>query len=187
MATVTISTTGTTYRQPEEIDEFLGRYGIWYRRFEEVDRLQNASHEEILEAFDEPIQQLKTEGGYRTADIIDVDAATPGLDAMLAKFASEHWHDEDEVRFIVKGRGVFHIHPTDDPVFRIQVEAGDMIKVPHGTHHWFDLCDEKRVLAVRLFQDPSGWTPHYTGMGEETHHEPVCFGPIFVSPVPPAS
>ena len=45
MATVTISTTGTTYRQPEEIDEFLGRYGIWYRRFEGVDRLQNARHE----------------------------------------------------------------------------------------------------------------------------------------------
>ena len=94
---------------------------------------------------------------------------------------------EDEVRFIVKGRGVFHIHPTDDPVFRIQVEAGDMINVPHGTRHWFDLCDEKRVLAVRVFQDPSGWTPHYTGTGEETHHEPVCFGPMFVPPVPPAS
>ena len=30
---------------------------------------------------------------------------------MLAKFSIEHRHDEDEVRFIVEGRGLFHIHP----------------------------------------------------------------------------
>ena len=33
---------------------------------------------------------------------------------MLDKFSSEHWHDEDEVRFIVEGRGLFHIHPRAD-------------------------------------------------------------------------
>ena len=51
---------------------------------------------------------------------------TPGLDAMLAKFSREHWHDEDEVRFILAGHGVFHIHPvTAEPVVAIEVEAGD--------------------------------------------------------------
>ena len=43
---------------------------------------------------------------------------TPNLDAMLARFSSEHRHDEDEVRFIVEGRGVFHIHPQDGPGLR---------------------------------------------------------------------
>jgi len=41
------------------------------------------------------------------------------------------------------------------------VEAGDLIRVPRGTHHWFDLCGDKRIRAVRLFQDQSGWMPHY--------------------------
>ena len=82
---------------------------------------------------------------------------------MLNKFNAEHWHDEDEVRFIVEGRGLFHIHPPDGPVFAIEVEAGDLIRVPRGTHHWFDLCADRRIRAIRLFQDPSGWTPHYTG------------------------
>ena len=31
---------------------------------------------------------------------------------MLNRFNSEHWHDEDEVRFIIEGRGLFHIHPA---------------------------------------------------------------------------
>ena len=43
--------------------------------------------------------------------MIDVRPETPNLDVMLAKFNREHWHDEDEVRFIIEGRGLFHIHP----------------------------------------------------------------------------
>ena len=50
-------------------------------------------------------------------------ARTPNLDAMLAKFSREHWHDEDEVRFIVEGRGLFHVHPQNGPVFAIEVDG----------------------------------------------------------------
>ena len=106
--------------------------------------------------------RLKARGGYVTADVIDVTADTPNLDTMLAKFNREHWHDEDEVRFIIAGRGLFHIHPNEGPVFVIEVEPGDLIRVPRGTKHWFDLCAERRIRAIRLFQDQSGWTPRYT-------------------------
>jgi 1,2-dihydroxy-3-keto-5-methylthiopentene dioxygenase len=98
---------------------------------------------------------------------------------MLAKFNSEHWHDEDEVRMIVEGRGLFHIHPPGAPVFAIEVEAGDLIRVPKGTHHWFDLCGDRRIRAIRLFQDVSGWTPHYTQSGVDRGFQPVCFGPAY--------
>jgi 1,2-dihydroxy-3-keto-5-methylthiopentene dioxygenase len=36
------------------------------------------------------------------------------------------------------------------------------------------------VRAVRLFQNPEGWVPHYTGSGLETRYEPVCFGPHYI-------
>ena len=104
---------------------------------------------------------------------------------MLQKFKTEHWHDEDEVRFIIEGRGVFHIHPPNGPVFAIEVEAGDLIRVPRGTHHWFDLCQERRIRAIRLFQDPSGWTPHYTGSGVDAGFQPMCFGRSYLPVVPP--
>ena len=69
------------------------------------------------------IDDLKARGGYVTADVIDVSPATPGLDAMLARFNTEHWHDEDEVRLIVEGRGLFHVHPPGQPVFAIEVDG----------------------------------------------------------------
>jgi 1,2-dihydroxy-3-keto-5-methylthiopentene dioxygenase len=134
---------------------------------------------ELLDAYKEKIDELKTRGGYATADVIDVFPDTPNLDAMLNKFNAEHWHDEDEVRFIIEGRGLFHIHPSNAPVFSIEVEPGDLIRVPRGTHHWFDLCAERRIRAIRLFQDPSGWTPHYTRSGVDQKFQPLCFGPQY--------
>ncbi len=116
--------------------------------------------------------------------MIDVRPDTPNLETMLARFTREHWHDEDEVRFIIEGRGLFHVHPPDRPVFAIEVEAGDLIRVPRGTHHWFDLCADRRIRAIRLFQDPSGWTPHYTDSGADQGFQPVCFGPSYLTPGP---
>jgi 1,2-dihydroxy-3-keto-5-methylthiopentene dioxygenase len=99
---------------------------------------------------------------------------------MLDKFRKEHTHSEDEVRFILKGKGLFHVRPDSGPVFAIQVEAGDLINVPHDTKHWFDLCADRTIRAIRLFQDKTGWTPHYTGAETHTHYQPLCWGPSFV-------
>ncbi len=181
MASVTIPAEDRTLTNPDEIGDFLSTFGIWYRRFEGSDSLSDdATTEEILAAYAEPINKLKAEGGYVTADVINIQPTTPNLDAMLAKFDREHWHDEDEVRFIVKGSGLFHVHPKEGPVFRIDVTKGDMINVPRGTMHWFHLCSDRTIRAIRLFQDISGWTPHYSESGVDDKFQPLCFGPSYV-------
>lgn len=186
MAVVTVTEDARVIAEAGDVTAFLSRYGIWYRRFDDLDQIaEDATDGQILAAFHEPLQELMRSGDFQTADVIDVKPTTPGIDGMLAKFSSEHWHSENEIRFIVRGRGIFHINPRNgDSVFRIQVVEGDMISVPRGTWHWFDLCDEKRIRAIRLFQDRSGWTPHYTESGEEAKHEPVCMGPAFIPPLP---
>jgi len=182
MALVNIPGENRTIRDIQELRAFLSEAGIAYERTTpDVPVAEGAPAAEILEAYKRKIDELKAQGGYVTADVIDVHPTTPGLDAMLAKFNSEHWHDEDEVRFIIEGRGLFHIHPPGKPVFAIEVEAGDLIRVPRGTHHWFDLCGDRRIRAIRLFQDPAGWTPHYTQTGVDKGFQPVCFGPAYVA------
>lgn len=183
MATLRIPDQDKVLTDAADISGFLSRFGIWYRRFEGSDQLAaDAGDEEILAAYAEPVAKLKAEGGYVTADVINVRPETPNLQAMLDRFNKEHFHDEDEVRFIVHGRGLFHIHPPEGPVFSIEVVKGDMINVPHGTHHWFDLCEDRTIRAIRLFQDPSGWNPNYTGSGEESRYQPLCFGPQYLPP-----
>jgi 1,2-dihydroxy-3-keto-5-methylthiopentene dioxygenase len=182
MAVLRIPEQHRTLQGKAEITQYLGKVGIDYEIWEPEHPVgPESSSEDILKAYSAEIEKLKAQGGYVTADVISVNPQTPNLDAMLAKFSREHWHDEDEVRFIISGSGVFHIHPQDSPVVAIEVEAGDLIRVPRGTWHWFDLCADRQIRAIRLFQDPAGWTPYYTGSGIDARFEPVCFGRAYVA------
>ena len=188
MATLRIAEENRTVTEPEEVRAYLAGMGIDYERWEPSHPVAPAAPAaQILAAYSAEIEKLKQHGGYVTADVIDVNAQTPGLEAMLNKFNSEHWHDEDEVRFIIEGRGLFHIHPRQGPVVAIEVEAGDLIRVPRGTWHWFDLCADCRIHAIRLFQNPAGWTPRYTGSGVDKNYQPVCLGPAYLPHQPSLS
>jgi 1,2-dihydroxy-3-keto-5-methylthiopentene dioxygenase len=183
MVVVRIPDENRTLREPADITMHLASIGIEYERWEPKASLApDASPEEILASYGEPIEMFKQRGGQVTADVIDVSPETPNLDAMLAKFSREHWHDEDEVRLILDGRGLFHIHPRLGRLTAIEVEAGDLIRVPRGTWHWFDLCGERRIRAIRLFQNPAGWTPHYTDSGADRSYQPVCMGSAYFPP-----
>jgi 1,2-dihydroxy-3-keto-5-methylthiopentene dioxygenase len=185
MAIVTIPDDHRDIKDAQEIKEYLSTLGIDYERWEPAHEVAgDAPPEEILAAYASEIDKLKAAGGYVTADVIDVHSETPGLDAMLTKFKSEHWHDEDEVRFIIAGRGLFHIHPQDSPVIAIEVEAGDLIRVPRGTLHWFNLCSDQRIRAIRLFQDPAGWAPNYTASGVDARYQPICLGATYFAVQP---
>jgi 1,2-dihydroxy-3-keto-5-methylthiopentene dioxygenase len=182
MATLKIPAEGRTLSDAEAVARYLAEAGIDYERWDPAHPVSDdAPAEEVLAAYAAEIERLKDRGGYVTADVIDVKPQTEGLEAMLAKFRREHWHDEDEVRFIIAGRGLFHIHARDGRVFALEVGPGDLIRVPRGTWHWFDLCSDRRIRAIRLFQDAAGWTPRYTDSGVDARFEPVCFGPSHVT------
>ncbi len=183
MAAINIPDENRSITDPAEIKGYLAGIGIDYERWDsEAAVSADASAEEILAAYAPQIEQLKARGGYVTADVIDVNPQTAGLEEMLARFNIEHSHDEDEVRYIVAGRGLFHIHPQNRPVIAIEVTEGDLVRVPRGTLHWFNLCSERRIRAIRLFQDKAGWTPHYTGSGVDRSYQPLCFGPAYIPP-----
>ena len=185
MAIVTIPAEARRITGLDAVKAYLADFQIHHEEWPLEDRVDPAAPaEQILAAYAPEIDELKARGGFVTADVIDVRPETPNLDAMLAKFSKEHTHSEDEVRFILQGRGVFHVHATGpdgtDTVFAIEVGAGDLISVPRDTKHWFDLCDDRRIRAIRLFQDTSGWTPHYVEGGVHGDYIPLCMGPAWV-------
>lgn len=185
MAIVRIIEADRALQAPGEIREFLQPFGIAYDCWPVAGRVDgDAAAAEILAAYAPEVEALKARGGYITADVVDVTPAVPNLQAMLDKFNQEHRHAEDEVRFIVKGRGIFYIHPEDGagPLFSIELAAGDLINVPAGTKHWFDLCADRTIRAIRLFREKAGWTPLYTGDGIAAQYEPLCFGPQYLPP-----
>ena len=181
MAVLRFPETNQLFQNEAAIRDELATLGIDYQKWS-LDRVRaDASADEVLAAYSQEIEEMKSRGGYVTADVIDVNPATPNLDAMLAKFDKEHTHSEDEVRFILAGRGIFFLN-INGRVASVEVGPGDMLRVPCGTTHWFTLCDDRRIRAIRWFQDTTGWTPHYTGSGIDQGFQPLCFGPAYLGP-----
>ena len=125
--------------------------------------LDDGEKEAVLNAVDDRFETLKREAGYTTRDMIVLHENIPGLPEMLAKFEKIHYHTDDEVRYILAGKGYFGFVDPNENQFMLEVIAGDYINVPANTEHWFVLRGSLRIKAVRYFIDNSGWAPVYTG------------------------
>ncbi len=179
MAVLRFPDSGQKIETEPEIRIALAEMGIDYERWSLERVPADCSADAVLEAYAEEIDAMKQRGGYVTADVVDVNRGTPNLDAMLAKFDKEHTHSEDEVRFILAGRGIFFLD-VQDRVVSVEVGPGDILRVPQGTKHWFTLCEDRRIRAIRWFQQTEGWTPQYTGSGVDKGYQPLCFGPAYL-------
>ena len=124
--------------------------------------LDDGEKEELLKSVDNRFQELKDNKGYTTRDMVVIHEDIPGLADMLAKFDKIHLHTDDEVRYILAGKGYFGFVEPDGKQFLLEVAAGDYINVPANAEHWFELKDSQRIKAVRYFIDTKGWTPVYT-------------------------
>jgi len=181
MAVLRFPETNQHFEDEASIQSELAALGIDYERWR-LDLVgDDASAEAVLAAYSDEIEEMKRRGGYVTADVIDVNSSTPNLETMLARFDKEHTHSEDEVRFILAGRGIFFLN-IGGRVAAVEVGPGDMLRVPRGTTHWFTLCEDRHIRAIRWFQDTTGWTPHYTDSGVDQDYQPLCFGPAYLGP-----
>jgi 1,2-dihydroxy-3-keto-5-methylthiopentene dioxygenase len=146
-------------RDGDAIAAALGAIGV---RFERWPLKPLAADSDILAVYAEEVERLTARGGYRAIDVAKIAPDHPERAAMRGKFLSEHTHGEDEVRFFVEGEGLFTLH-HDDRVFNMLCSAGDLISVPAGMRHWFDMGAAPRFTAIRLFVNPDGWIARFTG------------------------
>ncbi len=122
----------------------------------------------VIAAYRSSIDRLIAQCGYQSVDVIRIERGTPNIAPMRAKFLDEHRHSEDEVRFFVEGRGAFYLH-IGDRVYQTICVQGDLIGVPAGTKHWFDMGPDPEFTAIRLFVNPDGWVANFTGEAIASH------------------
>lgn len=147
---------------PAEIARLLKARGIRYERWPTRALPADASPDDILHAYGDEVEHLKQESGFATADVISLSADHPDKGAFRRKFLDEHIHSEDEVRFFVRGQGLFYLH-LDERVYAVLCRQCDLISVPSGTRHWFDMGPEPEFTCIRLFTNPEGWVAEFTG------------------------
>jgi len=172
MATVTVEQQEQTLGKDSTTEEFLKDNGVacetWTVPRELADlaakaALSEEDQQRVLRGYSVYLEREAKGRDYLQADMIVLNPSTPDIEELLAKFDKPHYHDDDEVRYIFDGEGVFGFEPEGRPSFTVTVTAGDYIIVPANTYHWFTLTDSRSIKAIRLFKDNSGWVPHYKG------------------------
>ena len=166
MATIFLPRLNRHIQSQTEVETFLQQWGIPCTRWmTDVQLPATPTQQDVLAAYASHIQPYMASQGYQTADVIHLDANTPNLAELRAKFLQEHTHSEDEVRFFVQGQGDFWYHLSEHPegLFAVRAFAGDLLAVPEGTRHWFDAGLNPHVTVIRMFTDPDGWIAQFTG------------------------
>ena len=118
--------------------------------------------EKVMAAYQTDIDRLVAAHGFQSVDVVSIAPDHPDRALLRAKFLDEHSHKEDEVRFFVAGSGLFSLH-VGESVYEVLCEAGDLISVPDGTTHWFDMGPSPSFVAIRFFTAPDGWVGYFTG------------------------
>jgi 1,2-dihydroxy-3-keto-5-methylthiopentene dioxygenase len=146
-----------------EIAKILASAGVVFEQWEaDAPLTAESGQDAILAAYAADIERLKRQYGYTTTDVIRVGPTTPNIPALREKFLNEHTHSEDEVRFFVEGAAAFYLR-IKGKVYQTICTRGDLISVPAGTTHWFDMGPRPEFAAIRLFVNPEGWVANFTG------------------------
>lgn len=146
-----------------EIARHLKEISVRFERWKaDVKLAAEADQDAVIAAYRRQIDALMTECGYQSVDVVRMVRGSPNAEEARKKFLNEHSHSEDEVRFFVEGRGAFYLR-VNGRVYQTVCVRGDLISVPAGTMHWFDMGPDPEFTAIRLFTSQDGWVAQFTG------------------------
>jgi len=142
----------------DDIAATLAEQGVRFERWQPGPVEKGASDSELIAACQAQIDQL----GYRAAEVMR-DAGDPAQNAELrGQFIDERRYSEDDARFFLAGQGLFALH-IGDYVYAIRCEKNDLLVIPAGVMHWFDMGENPHFVALRLYNTEKGWVPEFTG------------------------
>ncbi len=142
----------------EDIAALLAEQGVRFERWQPGRIEKGASDAQIIEACREQISAL----GYQGAEVFSVVDGLPQPDAVRAQWLKERRYSEDHVCCFVSGQGVFALH-VGDYLYAVRCEKNDLLVIPAGMAHWFDMGHNPYFITLRPFMTEQGVIPQFTG------------------------
>lgn len=155
-------------RDADEIASALREHSVLLRHWEVRGPVSPGTDPaEVLERYRAEVDALSAAESLGLVDVVqlhpeDSDAWREKAAAARSTFLEEHRHTENEVRFFAHGTGCFYLH-LEGKVLAVVCEAGDLLSVPAGTTHWFDMGPVPEFCAIRFFEREDGWVGDFTG------------------------
>ncbi|KAJ6221625.1 hypothetical protein RDWZM_000170 [Blomia tropicalis] len=132
------------------LDELKQKTGVLYWKL-------NADKHET----DPELAKIRSDRGYTYSDKLELSPTTlPDYETKLKIFFTEHIHSDEEIRFILGGKGYFDVRDVGTDVWiRIEVEKDDLLVLPAGCYHRFTPDMNDYIKVIRLFVGEPVWSP----------------------------
>lgn len=142
----------------DDIAATLAEHGVRFERWQPSPIEKGASDAELIAAYQAQIDTL----GYNRVEVLSVTGDHPQKAEVRAQFLDERRYSEDEVRFFMAGQGLFALH-VGDYVYAVRCEKNDLLVIPAGMAHWFDMGENPHLVTLRMFNTAKGCVPELTG------------------------
>jgi len=134
----------------DDIASTLAAVGIDYRRLELPAPLRPGCEQaEFDAAYGLWLQAFMGREGYVQQELLNLQRNHPQKLELRAQYLDEQAQPSVSAWLFVGGFAQLSVH-LDGYVYVLQGERGDLLTLPAGTRHWFDLGEEPHVLALRL-------------------------------------
>ncbi len=148
---------------PLQICAELGHCGVLFEQWQASHLLAaDVGEAQVIAAYQRDVDRLMKKYNFHAVDLVSIGPDHPKRGELRSQFLGEHTHSDFEVRFFVEGRGLFYLH-IKGQVYGLMCEPGDLVSVPKGVPHWFDMGESPDFRSLRLFTDQAGWVAEYTG------------------------
>jgi 1,2-dihydroxy-3-keto-5-methylthiopentene dioxygenase len=142
----------------DDIAATLAEHGVRFERWQPSPIEKGASDAQMIAAYQAQIDA----SGYAGAQVFSVSGDHPQKAQLRAQFLDEHRYSEDAACFFLAGQGLFSLH-IGDYVYAVRCEKNDLLVVPAGLPHWFDMGENPHVVALRLFNAKTVRVPEFSG------------------------
>lgn len=142
----------------DDIAATLADHGVRFERWDSCPVEKGASDAQLIAAYQAQIDAL----GYPSVSVLSVTGDHPQHAELRAQFLDERRYNEDEVRFFIAGQGLYNLH-IGDYVYAVRCEKNDLLVIPAGIAHWFDMGENPYLVTLRPFNSAKGEVPVFTG------------------------
>ena len=142
----------------DDIQSTLAEHGVRFERWQPSPIERGASEAELIDAYQAQIDAL----GYAAVEVISVTHDHPQKDELRTQYLQERTYSEDEVCFFIAGQGLYTLH-IGNYVYGVRCEKNDLLIIPAGVRHGFDIGENPHLVALRLFNTTQGKVPEFTG------------------------
>jgi 1,2-dihydroxy-3-keto-5-methylthiopentene dioxygenase len=142
----------------DDIAATLADHGVRFERWASSPVEKGASDAQLIAAYQAQIDAL----GYPSVSVLSVTGDHPQHTELRAQFLDERRYTEDEVRFFIAGQGLYNLR-IGDYVYAVRCEKNDLLVIPAGIAHWFDIGENPYLVTLRPFHSAKGQVPELTG------------------------